>query len=306
MIFPFSFWKARTLQGIDIELSMRAIQERRVVASHAVWPWPNVIFDSNGNQLNGNTGNPVGDYPADDTYDADITYSDTFYGDPTGTKGAFLVNDLIDACISTVGFGDYIDPALIEGQSSLTFYTASIFPASGSATTANYLTKLEDCKTGIRLLTDIFRQANQVQRQYKSGGALPTNPCAPTVNSVSLKITDATSFGACATCTGAFPPVGIWDGTGFVGPTGAAPCSYQTVYSSSPPVPGVNGCGLINVGIGNVGATANLVIRRDAAGADQQLWNGLKSDAYPASPIGIYTRSSGCSAGPATLEVVLV
>lgn len=154
-----------------VEQTMRAIQDRRVTAGHTTFSWPNLIFAADGTQLNGNTGIAVSPYPANNLYGPDLTYHDIFYGNPAGTRAAALVNSIISCCIGVVNLNDYVNPDLIEGQTGVTLYTTSIFPAAASATRSNYRQKLNDCKTGIRKLTTIGRTPTQVSVESKTGTA---------------------------------------------------------------------------------------------------------------------------------------
>lgn len=159
----------------DLEQAMRAIQDRRVVAGHITWDWPNIRFDINGNRIN----QAVGNYPATGTYRGDISYDDFYNGNPIGTKAASLVNQILAACLDTVGLGDWIKT--IEGLSSVLLYDSTIFPTSNSATAANYRSVYANTKVGIRKLITIQKGAQQTVVEHKTGTAQDvSDPCYTT------------------------------------------------------------------------------------------------------------------------------
>lgn len=173
----------------NIEQTMRAIQDRRVTAGHSAVTWPTISWKSDGTQY----GSPqaVSSYPANNIYGPDQAYDDIANGNPIGTKSAALVNAIIAACISTVGFNDWINT--IAGQSSVTLYTSSIFPSAGSATRANYRTKLSQVQTGIRLLTTIRQTAQQNSVEEKSGTAQDAGVCGFTISPTTVSISGYSS-----------------------------------------------------------------------------------------------------------------
>lgn len=173
----------------NIEQTMRAIQDRRVTAGHSAVTWPTISWRSDGTQY----GSPqaVSSYPANNIYGPDQAYDDIANGNPIGTKSAALVNAIIAACISTVGFNDWINT--IAGQSSVTLYTSSIFPSAGSATRANYRTKLSQVQAGIRLLTTIQQTAQQNSVEEKSGTAQDAGICGFTISPTTVSISGYSS-----------------------------------------------------------------------------------------------------------------
>jgi hypothetical protein len=290
-----------------VEQTMRAIQDRRVTAGHSTFSWPNLIFAADGTQLNGNTGIAVSAYPANNLYGPDITYHDIFYGNPAGTRAAELVNSIIQCCLTTVGFNDYLDTDVpIEGASSVTLLDASSFPSFGSATRSNYRQKLNNCKTGIRKMFAISRSPSQVNVEEKEGQAsdpVSTCPAGPfSISGYSDSFFSATIVG-CTSCARAFA---AWDGSFTFSAETATHCDYDGVLHINRTIS--SGKWIVTANISGVIATNVWTLEIDIAdntcSNSTQIWIGNKTGGT-FTPAGVYAiLSSDCTATPATITIV--
>lgn len=153
--------------AILLEPAMRAAQERRARINLApTVTYPNRRFDENGliagpgeapptqagtdfYLTNGNSYSMPPNY----FYYYDLINYDAFFGDPFGTRGAALVNEIRNNINDNVLLNKYLDlGAPLIGSTSITFYNTGTLPVPAAATAADYEDRLIDLRDAIRLL----------------------------------------------------------------------------------------------------------------------------------------------------------
>ena len=139
-----------------IEPTMRACQERRAFLisqglPEGTFAFPNLIFNSDGTQINGDDGVSVGDYPVNNVYGPDLSYHDQYYGNPAGTRAAELINSIRD-CIEDPVYTSFL--RVIEGESSPISYDSGTIGFPVAATPATYATTLSLLKEVVRLMNE--------------------------------------------------------------------------------------------------------------------------------------------------------
>ena len=276
-----------------IEQAMRAIQDRRVTAGHAVVSWPNITFNSAGQIIN----QAVSSYPANGTYGPDMAYYDIYNGVPVGTKAAALVNNVLSACISTVGFNDWIEE--IDGETTVQTYDSTIFPSASSATFANFRTVFANLKTGIRLLTTIKSQATQTEVEVRSGTASESDPDCGSC----YYATFSPNTLVCPTCD---TQAGLdLTFTGFG--DGSDPCKYWVVDDTSYSINGMKP----RIGLFALG---NCILYKNGANwelhlyCEGGLYYSLLTKPTSAGPAGSYTGMSDACLGdpPAAITATII
>lgn len=296
----------------NIEQTMRAIQDRRVTAGHSAVTWPTISWRSDGTQYD--SPQAVSAYPANNIYGPDQAYDDIASGNPIGTKSAALINAIIAACISTVGFNDWINT--IANQSSVTLYTSSIFPSAGSATRANYRTKLSQVQAGVRLLTTIRQTAQQNSVEEKEGTAQDSGICAFTISPTTVSISgynstyfNPTTCTPClcnddSLCTGSID--GCIEISGAFHTRVSAPCGFEYDFPVCDECCAtINGAQFLSLGITSVdGLTWTLgasLSQSDGGSPNCQptglqtvIWEGTMTTATLGDARGTYNRTSGC------------
>jgi hypothetical protein len=314
----------------NIEQTMRAIQDRRVVAGHSAFSWPNLIFAQDGTLLNGNTGIAVSSYPANNLYGPDLAYHDIYYGNPAGTRAAALINQIISCCRDTVDLNDWLDTTTgLENHSSVTLLTSVIFPALGSATRGNYQSKLNSCKVGIRDLIAIRRSPTQTSAESKSGEAQTSN-CGSYGNCYKITGYTSTTFndtspttcgGTTPRCVGSVTPCSScteWDGSftcvsGSVHPfeqwtpNGGTPATFSMgsncIFIDSG---NSNSCQMYNDG-GSGWVLTIYLYHATFTGSCYNIANSSSvtySKATGTDPTGVYSRDSQFQAtGPASITI---
>lgn len=309
----------------NVEQTMRAINNRRIVGESTGWAWPNLIFRSDGSRLNGNTGIAVADYPATNLYSPDLTFFDAFYGLPAGTRAAQLVNAVIDACIDTVNNMPWIKT--IDGLAAVIYYDSTIFPAASSANKNNYRSSLTGCKTGIHKLDTIERGATQTSVETKTGTASDASTCSPPVSTVTVSGWSSSFFDAyagscdytpdCQPCVNDGNPCyhvdnvcTPWDGS--IIKNTADPCTFEAPNPNDLTpclVPTVNNYPIRAIVYTVTGTDWTLQISNDnAVGCFDSLgdcyWvSSLKSGS--SDPRGVYTfDGSSTFTGPPTITLV--
>lgn len=285
-----------------VEPSMRAINDRRQVSGHTATSWPNRFFNADGTLINGLTGIAVSNFPANNIYRYDLAYYDAYFGNAFGSRASTLVNAVRTSCVSTVGFNDWIN--LIDGQSTVTTFTSSIFPSA--STFANYRSTLANIKTGIRRLTLIKKQATQVNIESKDGTAQDTSVCPPYGGCYKIQgYSDGLFTGFAPSCCGSPITPNPWDGTfdlafGASGPE----CFCTWANSSTNLTKTIQGYPIFT------GSITGTTICLDYDGNQyltvtcefgDPIWTGSKSDG---GPTGTYSDDGSCSSGPATVTVV--
>lgn len=301
----------------NVEQTMRAIQNRRIVGGVIETTWPNLIFRSDGTRYNGNTGIPVATYPATNLYSPDLTFFDAFYGFPAGTRAAQLVNAIIASCHNAVSVINWIKT--ISGVATVVHYDSTIFPALASTTPTNYRSNLTGCKTGIQKLISIEIGATQVQVERKSGTASDSVVCpVPPVSSVSISGYSDSFFGD-GTCTDPFcvcndevgcspPGCTVWNGSlipavdnCFWSVDGSADGLTCYSVSSGKPLFQV----LLDYGFGawTMAVTVCFDLGSGCGSDCPDSWIGEFVTSNNADPRGVYTQTGGCLS-PASLTLV--
>lgn len=292
-----------------IEQVMRAIQNRRIISGMSAYSWPNVTFTTSGIPTNV----AVSTYPANGTYGPDLAYHDLYNGNPIGTRAAALVNQVIACCINTVDNPEKWISS-IAGETTIQYYTNSIFPAAASATVATYASRLSDCKAGIRLMSTIKEAATQIDKETKTGDAQDAGGCSIMFPGGVTATTVSTAGCNPCSCAGDALICGgceVWDGTLPYTSTSGNNCVYQAT--------GDGVC--LSMG----GQTLLLVDLRSTDGAGLEwaigyslhvdnglaclnleesdaIWIGTFTSAIAGDPRGVYTKTFGCS-GTATVTV---
>lgn len=212
--FQYPLNSANVGTALLVEPSMRAIQERAIRAADTPITWPNIIFNASGGKLNGNTGiapasQNISDYfpsgvgtaqfPVDKCYQYDMQYHDASFGNPTGTRAAFLVNEIWDAISDEAPFY-HTEP---EGDSatSISSYDDVTIGLPSPASVATYRQTLTNMKPCIRLMTNVIVNGVLVDCEFRDGNIYMTSPEPTCVDAQNAAVTlyNANSYSAGST-----------------------------------------------------------------------------------------------------------